>query len=442
MRAQPDDNFINPLTGLRFVAAVTVAIGHAAPSLRDDWLGHLVAQVASIGMTLFFVLSGFVLWFTYADRMLKSPSATLRDFAAARFARLYPMYVLVVVVITGYLVIRRNQDPAALVFVLTMTQAWFPVFNGTMLAAAISSLEHLWSISVELFFYLLFPLICFSFGRIERISTLAWVSLLNLVVFAIAIAWCFSDGDVFLRTLVPSLDHDGMAWLTYYSPYLHVSQFLAGCLTAQIYMKLAPRRRRAAPAGHVRLLAVGHRPAGRTASAVYPTFLADRVTLHRAWRPARRSRLLLDHHPGGRPLRPRAISRLQAVGSRRRMQLFDLFAASVHFLVCADRKIRLCRHPGVHRAADLLRRDHDGLRLVLLQDCRTASESTAAAGITKQVSERQRRRKYASYAVTRWVSVTVHQMGRVAGRAPRGVDDFSDDVRDISNIEIFMAIYR
>jgi peptidoglycan/LPS O-acetylase OafA/YrhL len=242
MQAQPDDNFINPLTGLRFVAAVTVAIGHAAPSLRDDWLGHLVAQVASIGMTLFFVLSGFVLWFTYADRMLKSPSATLRDFAVARFARLYPMYVLVVVVITGYLVIRRNQDPAALVFVLTMTQAWFPVFNGTMLAAAISSLEHLWSISVELFFYLLFPLICFSFGRIERISTLAWVSLLNFVVFAIAIAWCFSDGDVFLRTLVPSLDHDGMAWLTYYSPYLHVSQFLAGCLTAQIYMKLASRR--------------------------------------------------------------------------------------------------------------------------------------------------------------------------------------------------------
>ncbi len=239
MDVQPAGKFINPLTGLRFVAAATVAIGHAAPSLRDDWLGHLVAQVASIGMTLFFVLSGFVLWFTYADRMLASPGATLRDFAVARFARLYPMYALLVVVITGYLVIRRNQDPTALVFVLTMTQSWFPVLKGTMLAAAISSLEHLWSISVELFFYLLFPLVCFSLGRIERISTLTWLSLLNLVVFAIAIAWCFTDGEAVLHAIVPSLAHDGMAWLTYYSPYLHVSQFLAGCLTAQIYLKLA-----------------------------------------------------------------------------------------------------------------------------------------------------------------------------------------------------------
>jgi len=242
MAAQPDGKFINPLTGLRFVAAATVAVGHAAPSLRADWLGQLVAQVASIGMTLFFVLSGFVLWFTYARRMLSSPGPTLRDFAVARFARLYPMYALVVIVITGYLVIRRNQDPTALPFVLTMTQAWIPALKGTTLVAAIPSIEHLWSISVELFFYLLFPLACFAFGRVERVRTMAWLSLLNLAIFAVAIAWCFGHGDAFLRAVVPSLEHDGMAWLTYYSPYLHVSQFVAGCLTAQIYMKLASRR--------------------------------------------------------------------------------------------------------------------------------------------------------------------------------------------------------
>src|ERR1700760_4888493 len=81
MEAQADDKFIEPLTGLRFVAAATVAIGHAAPSLRDDWLGHLIAQISSVGMTLFFVLSGFVLWLTYSERILKSPRAALRDFA-------------------------------------------------------------------------------------------------------------------------------------------------------------------------------------------------------------------------------------------------------------------------------------------------------------------------------------------------------------------------
>ena len=55
-----------PLTGLRYVAAVTVAVGHGALALRHDWLAQLVAQISSIGMTLFFVLSGFVLWLNYS----------------------------------------------------------------------------------------------------------------------------------------------------------------------------------------------------------------------------------------------------------------------------------------------------------------------------------------------------------------------------------------
>jgi peptidoglycan/LPS O-acetylase OafA/YrhL len=237
--SQTDGKLIAPLTGLRFVAAATVAIGHAAPSLRHDWVGQLIAQVSSIGMTLFFVLSGFVLWLTYAERLLRAPKATLRDFAVARFARLYPMYAVVVLAITGYLVIWRNQDLAPLGFVLTMTQAWFPEIGGTMLVAAIQPLEHLWSISVELFFYLLFPLACLSLGGIHRARSIVLAAALNVVVFAILTAAFFLKGDAFLHATVPSLTHDGMAWLTYYSPYLHISQFLAGCLTAQLYLKLA-----------------------------------------------------------------------------------------------------------------------------------------------------------------------------------------------------------
>jgi peptidoglycan/LPS O-acetylase OafA/YrhL len=42
-----------------------------------------------------------------------------------------------------------------------------------------------------------------------------------------------------LRAAVPSLAGNAMAWLTYYSPYLHISQFLAGCFVAMLYMRLA-----------------------------------------------------------------------------------------------------------------------------------------------------------------------------------------------------------
>lgn len=233
-------HFVGSLTGLRFVAAATVAIGHGSLSLRQDWLGQLVAQVSSIGMTLFFVLSGFVLWLNYAANFQSTAlSMSLREFAIARFARLYPMYAAVVLGVVGWLMVGRGVGTNSLGFIVTMTQAWFPVRDGTMLVAAVPQLQHLWSISVELFFYLLFPAVCLLFGRVGRLRTMIVLAALNLLTFAAAIVLCFLYGDAVLHIVAPSLTAGGMQWLTYYSPYLHISQFLAGCVAAMMFMRLA-----------------------------------------------------------------------------------------------------------------------------------------------------------------------------------------------------------
>jgi hypothetical protein len=235
--------FIGSLTGLRFIAAATVAVGHGALSLRQDWLSQLVAQISSVGMTLFFVLSGFVLWLNYAASFQTKPlSGALREFAVARFARLYPMYAVVVLGIVGYLMVSRGVDLRSLGFILTMTQAWFPALGGTMMVAVVASLQHLWSISVELFFYLLFPLACFGLRRADRPPMIALLALLNLLLFAVAIWASFGHGTALLRAIAPGLRDGGMQWLTYYSPYLHVSQFLAGCLAAMAYIQLETRK--------------------------------------------------------------------------------------------------------------------------------------------------------------------------------------------------------
>jgi len=232
-------HFIGALTGLRYVAAVTVAVGHGAVSLRQDGVAQLVAQISSIGMTLFFVLSGFVLWLNYAESFQSgAPLAALRAFAVARFARLYPMYAVVVFGIVGYLTVRRGVSASSLGFLLTMTQAWFPVLNGTLLVAVVPSLEHLWSISVELFFYLLFPFACLLLRNVGRVRTMLLLALANAMVFAASIYACFGFGEPLLKLAVPSLTADAMQWLTYYSPYLHLSQFLAGCIVAMIHQKL------------------------------------------------------------------------------------------------------------------------------------------------------------------------------------------------------------
>jgi peptidoglycan/LPS O-acetylase OafA/YrhL len=235
-----DRHFIGSLTGLRFVAAATVAIGHGSLSLRQDWLAQLVAQISSVGMTLFFVLSGFVLWFNYASSFQsKVLSVALREFAVARFARLYPMYLVVVLGIIGWLMVWRGAGAPSLGYILTMTQAWFPALNGTVLVAVVPSLEHLWSISVELFFYLIFPAVCLLFGRVYRLRTMLLFAVLNLATFTILIVVFFIYGGHVLLAIAPGLSSGGMQWLTYYSPYLHISQFLAGCIAAMVYLKLA-----------------------------------------------------------------------------------------------------------------------------------------------------------------------------------------------------------
>ena len=234
-----ENRFIGSLTGLRYVAAVTVAVGHGSLALRHDWLAQLVAQISSIGMTLFFVLSGFVLWLNYAASFRSKPfPEALRQFAMARFARLYPMYAVVVLGIAAWMLVWKGIAPRSLGFVLTMTQAWFPVLDGKMLVAVMSSIQHLWSISVELFFYLLFPLACILLIRVRGLAAMMLLALANLLIFAVAIYAFFRYGETFLQEAVPSLMENGMQWLTYYSPYLHISQFLAGCLVAMVYMKL------------------------------------------------------------------------------------------------------------------------------------------------------------------------------------------------------------
>lgn len=81
---------ILPLTGLRFVAAFYVFLFHIHirwPLANDPFLNNILGQGA-IGMSLFFMLSGFVLAYRYADGR-----TSLKDYLTNRFARIYPIYV-------------------------------------------------------------------------------------------------------------------------------------------------------------------------------------------------------------------------------------------------------------------------------------------------------------------------------------------------------------
>src|SRR6202451_3234924 len=96
-RIHPDD--VPGLTGLRLLAAFSVLIAHAFGVLMQghDAQGvvYWLTQASGFGMTLFFVLSGFVIHYNYAGAVTGRQGARgTAAFFWARFARLYPLLLL------------------------------------------------------------------------------------------------------------------------------------------------------------------------------------------------------------------------------------------------------------------------------------------------------------------------------------------------------------
>src|SRR6202035_3465321 len=91
---------IKALTGLRIVAAVWVVLFHFRPMLADaspDFRDALapVLNCGAQGVDLFFILSGFVLTWTYLDRMGDSWSTrAMLHFLWLRLARVWPVYLV------------------------------------------------------------------------------------------------------------------------------------------------------------------------------------------------------------------------------------------------------------------------------------------------------------------------------------------------------------
>src|SRR5438270_13969844 len=78
------------LTSLRFFAALHVMFFHLYAMRVTDWTGwrRQISSIGYVGVSFFFVLSGFILVYTYADRPISAV-----EFWRARFARIYPSYL-------------------------------------------------------------------------------------------------------------------------------------------------------------------------------------------------------------------------------------------------------------------------------------------------------------------------------------------------------------
>lgn len=190
------------LTGLRAVAAVWVVLFH----YREDLLAlaPLLAPLDTfmragyLGVDLFFPLSGFVLAYTYADRLRSFSWRGTGDFVRNRFARVWPVHAvtlnidLAIAALIGTLGIGADghrRTLGAYVENLAMVHTWFndrPSFNAPA-----------WSISSEWFAYLLAPLLFVVVARLRRArSALLLAGLSYAVLLTVFATMALPNGNL------------------------------------------------------------------------------------------------------------------------------------------------------------------------------------------------------------------------------------------------------
>ena len=232
------DTKLPALTGLRFFAAFAVLLSHFSargltpvPGAVTDFLDG-----GRTAVSLFFVLSGFILAFNYVEL---SGKAARRRFYVNRIARIYPVLLLSLALgavgvayavlnpNTGYLLswyALQSSNPwtlaASFVGQITMTTGWLPTarlnqpWNGPA-----------WSIACEMFFYAVFP---FAIVWARRQSA-------SMLIGALSIA--FASQILFIvavRALAPAGQR---GFLVSQFPLTHLFEFLVGIAVGLFFLR-------------------------------------------------------------------------------------------------------------------------------------------------------------------------------------------------------------
>jgi peptidoglycan/LPS O-acetylase OafA/YrhL len=200
---------LDSLTGLRFFAAWLVVQHHFTNFAQIPVLQRYTGFGAT-GVTFFFVLSGFVLTWSFV------PTDTAPRFYWRRFARIWPLHAattfMALPVFYAWREVPLEWGPVLLS--LGLLHAWVPS-AATYFAGNPAS----WSLSCEMFFYAIHPLMV---RRVLRLGAgaigagMLVVALATVAVADLAIGW-----------------PDRIAgWLLYIAPVFRVGEFLLGMALA------------------------------------------------------------------------------------------------------------------------------------------------------------------------------------------------------------------
>lgn len=212
---------INSLQGLRAIAFATVFLGHSG----------IFGLLTGMGVSIFFVLSGFLMVYNYMFRELPHGIKESFLFASSKIKKLYPLHLVMMIPMLGLALIGTVKSGSPLIELVNMLpkiasnvlliQAWIPVrdyyfgFNGVA-----------WYLSVTLFLYFCFPLIMKTLKRIK--NKIAIIAIISAALVIQLLAGYLLD--------LPAFSFINTNWFTYIFPLYRLGDFLVGCCAGYYFI--------------------------------------------------------------------------------------------------------------------------------------------------------------------------------------------------------------
>ncbi len=211
--------YLPALTGIRFILALWVVLHHI--SGQGMMLEQFVKELPEVPRVLlrdgylavqsFFILSGFVLAQSYARTVWNKRS--LINYFGARLARIYPVYLLSLVVVSPFIWGAMRENTRSFDTKVSLLISYLFVLQGWKGNLHVGWNTPAWSLSCEFVFYLCFPLL--------------------LPVIKGAGKWALAV--IFVITIVTpaAMPHYGVPWD--WKPIYHLSDFAAGIAASRVF---------------------------------------------------------------------------------------------------------------------------------------------------------------------------------------------------------------
>src|ERR1035437_4102962 len=176
-------NTLNSLQILRAIAAWLVVYHHYMQGFHDfnysTEVGHFFSSVGKFGVDIFFVISGFIMFFT-----LKRGNYTALDFMLRRMIRIVPVYWFMTLVLIPVIyffpsanVARNNWNITSLAYSMLFIPHNNPTGIGLYPFLTVG-----WTLNYEMFFYLWLSLMLLVFRQ-------SWFVACTVSMFAMPLIW-------------------------------------------------------------------------------------------------------------------------------------------------------------------------------------------------------------------------------------------------------------